>query len=139
MRLRAAARDRALSDYAKSIKNRELAEMKVMETESYLGKLNSGMTAKTSNSFLGSELVAFQNEIQRTKQVRERRVKNVARLASLESSRKLVYLEKEAEFKSLERFKERKSSEHMAMEIKKEEKELENVIGARFVYERVNL
>ena len=138
LRLRSSARDRALADYASSIKKRELAERMVLESETYLSKLNDDLSAKTRVSFLGTDLVAFQEEIQRAKETKDQRCKEVARLYSLESSRRAVYLRKESEYKSLERFKERKASEHLSREIQKEEREQENVIAARYVYDRVN-
>ena len=54
----------------------------------------------------------------------------------MESARRKVFLQKEAEFKVLDRFKERKASEHLSNEQKKEEKEQEDIISSRFVFNR---
>ena len=47
-------------------------------------------------------------------------------------------MHKDSESKSLERLKDRQMNEHILFEAKKEEQELDDVIGARYLYERSN-
>ena len=49
-----------------------------------------------------------------------------------------LFVKKDSESKSLGRLKDRQMNEHIQMEAKKEELELDDVIGARYLYERSN-
>jgi len=138
LRLRKNARDRALAEYAMSIEKRELAESKVEEADLYLFKLNKNLSAKSQRLFLGNEMLAFQEQIKNAKILKDKFVRELSSLSSIESSRRNVFLQKEADFKSLDRYKERKAGEHLAYELKKEEKEQEDIISSRFVFNRAH-
>jgi flagellar export protein FliJ len=56
----------------------------------------------------------------------------------LEESRRKLFVQKDSESKSLDRLKDRQMHEHIELEAKKEEQELDDVIGARYLYERSN-
>ena len=81
-------------------------------------------------------MITFQSQIKNAKDSKNRLLKDLSKLSSMESARRKVFLQKEAEFKSLDRFKERKASEHLSNEQKKEEKEQEDIISSRFVFNR---
>ena len=136
LRLRKNSRDRALADYAKSIEQRESADKKVKEANLYLEKLNERVSLKSKSLFSGNEMITFQSQIKNAKDSKNRLLKDLSKLSSMESARRKVFLQKEAEFKSLDRFKERKESEHLSNEQKKEEKEQEDIISSRFVFNR---
>jgi len=136
LRLRKNSRDRALADYAKSIEQREIADNKVQEADLYLEKLNERLSLKSKSLFSGNEMITFQSQIKNAKDSKSSLIKNLSKLSSMESARRKVFLRKEAEYKSLDRFKERKANEHNFYEQKKEEKEQEDVISSRFVFNR---
>ena len=138
LRLRKNSRDRALSDYALSIRDREVAEKKVVQADLYLDRLNDILIEKSQNVFLGSEILAFQEQIRTAKTSKNNLVKNLSKLKTLEDSRRRVFVQKESEFKSLENYKNRKSDEHFHCEFKKEEKAQEDIISSRFVFSRVH-
>jgi hypothetical protein len=83
-------------------------------------------------------MVAFQEQIKNAKILKDKFVRELSSLSSIESSRRKVFLQKEADFKSLDRYKERKAGEHLAYELKKEEKEQEDIISSRFVFNRAH-
>ena len=136
LRLRKNSRDRALADYAKSIEQREIADIKVKEADDYLEKLNERLSLKSKSLFSGNEMITFQSQIKNAKDSKSRLIKNLSKLSSMESARRKVFLQKEAEYQSLDRFKERKANEHHSYEQKKEEKEREDIISSRFVFNR---
>ena len=104
------------------LKRGELAESKVEEADLYLIKLNKSLSAKSQRLFLGNEMLAFQEQIKNAKILKDKFVRELSSLSSIESSRRNVFLQKEADFKSLDRYKERKAGEHLAYELKKERK-----------------
>ena len=105
LRLRKNSRDRALADYAKSIEQRESADKKVKEANLYLEKLNERVSLKSKSLFSGNEMITFQSQIKNAKDSKNRLLKDLSKLSSMESARRKVFLQKEAEFKSLDRFK----------------------------------
>jgi len=138
LRLRKNSRDRALADYAKAIEQREFAQSKIAEIEDYLAELDNKKNLKVSHIFSVNEMILLQSQIEKAQEIKSKQLKNLSRCIGLESSRKKIFLQKEAEFKSLEKFKDRKAEEHIVFERNKEEKEQEDIISARFVYDRVS-
>ena len=49
-----------------------------------------------------------------------------------------MYIQADSSYKSLLKLKEKKREEHIEREIKKEEIELENIIGSRFVFNQAS-
>jgi flagellar export protein FliJ len=138
LQLRKNARDRALSDYADSIRDRESAEEEVQRAEGYLERLNVKLLAKSQNIFLGKDMLDFQEQIQKAKNTKSDLKNKLSRLSSIESSRRKVFIQKEAEFKSLDNYKLRMADEHIVFETNKEEKAQEDIITSRFVYNRAH-
>jgi len=99
LQLRKNARDRALSDYADSIRDRESAEEEVQRAESYLEGLNVRLLAKSQNIFLGKDMLDFQEQIQKAKNTKSDLKNKLSRLSSIESSRRKYLFKKKLNLK----------------------------------------
>ena len=95
LRLRKNSRDRALADYAKSIEQRESADKKVKEANLYLEKLNERVSLKSKSLFSGNEMITFQSQIKNAKDSKNRLLKDLSKLSSMESARRKVFLQLE--------------------------------------------
>ena len=138
LRLKDASRERALQDYAISIKIRQEWEAKLDRAVGYIAELENMLSEKQKLNFRASDLASIQMHLEQARQEVESFTLEVSRKKALEESRRTIFLKKESESKSLLRLKERQMSEHLEMETKKEEHELEDVIGARYLYDRAN-
>ena len=56
----------------------------------------------------------------------------------IEIAKRELYLQADSSYKSLFKLKEKKREEHIEYESKKEEMELEDIIGARFVFNQAS-
>ena len=99
-----------------------------------LSNLNADVQAKRAIGFVGHDQDVFNQSIQRAKENIIDLNSKVANSKNIESAKKKIYLQTDSNCKSLVKLKEKKRSEHLKTEEKKDESELEDIIGARFVY-----
>ena len=138
LRLKDASRERALQDYAVAIQMRQESETKLKNAVGYVEGLENKLSEKRKVNFRASELSSIQMSLEQARQEVEGFTVEVSRQKALEESRRSIFLKKESESKSLLRLKERQLDEHLEIETKKEEHELEDVIGARYLFDRAN-
>lgn len=134
LHLREIARDRAMKNYALAIKKREEFELELQNGVKELSNLNADVQAKRAIGFVGHDQDVFNQSIQRAKENIIDLNSKVANSKNIESAKKKIYLQTDSNCKSLVKLKEKKRSEHLKTEEKKDESELEDIIGARFVY-----
>ena len=64
--------------------------------------------------------------------------KNLQHSIQSEEAKKRIYLKADSEYKSLLKLKEKQKEEHVRAESLKEERELEDIIGGRFVFNNIS-
>ena len=138
LRLREASREKSLLDYAKSIHERQQTEDRLMRASEYVSTLEFKLNEKQKLSFNANELEAMISGLDHARSVVRDLSTELSRKKTLEESRRKLFVHKDSESKSLERLKDRQMNEHILFEAKKEEQELDDVIGARYLYERSN-
>ena len=138
LRLREASREKSLLDYAKSIYERQQTEDRLMRASEYVSTLEFKLNEKQKLSFNANELEAMISGLDHARSVVRDLSTELSRKKTLEESRRKLFVHKDSESKSLERLKDRQMNEHILFEAKKEEQELDDVIGARYLYERSN-
>ena len=138
LRLKDASRERALQDYAVAINMRQEWEAKLDNAIEYVKGLENMLSEKQKLNFRASDLASIHLSLEQARQEVESCTLEVSRKKALEESRRTIFLKKESESKSLLRLKERQLDEHLEIETKKEEHELEDVIGARYLFDRAN-
>jgi flagellar export protein FliJ len=138
LRLREASREKSLLDYAKSIHERQQTEDRLKRASKYVETLEFKLSEKQKLSFNANELEALIGGLDHARSVVTNLSTELSRKKTLEESRRKLFVKKDSESKSLGRLKDRQMNEHIQMEAKKEELELDDVIGARYLYERSN-
>ena len=138
LRLREASREKSLLDYAKSIHERQQTEDRLKRASKYVVTLEFKLSEKQKLSFNANELEALIGGLDHARSVVTNLSTELSRKKTLEESRRKLFVKKDSESKSLGRLKDRQMNEHIQMEAKKEELELDDVIGARYLYERSN-
>jgi flagellar export protein FliJ len=138
LRLREASREKSLLDYAKSIHERQQTEDRLKRASEYVETLEFKLSEKQKLSFNANELEALIGGLDHARSVVTNLSTELSRKKTLEESRRKLFVKKDSESKSLGRLKDRQMNEHIQMEAKKEELELDDVIGARYLYERSN-
>ena len=56
----------------------------------------------------------------------------------MQVSRRKIFLEKDSQYKSIQQLQEKQKEDHYFNENKKEQLELEDIIGSRFLFQRIN-
>jgi flagellar export protein FliJ len=134
LHLREMSRDKAIKDYAIAISNRENAEIDLNSAVSSLKELNTVIHQKRAIGFSGFEQETFNQSILRIKEEIIDLNSKLADSKNIEVVKRKLYLEADSNCKSLLKLKEKKKDEHFKTEERKEESELEDIIGARFVF-----
>ena len=136
LHLREMTRDKAIKDYAISISNRENAEIDLNSAVNSLKNLNTVIHQKRAVGFSGFEQETFNQSIVRIKEGIIDFNSKLADSKHIESVKRKLYLQADSNCKSLHKLEEKKKDEHFKREERKEESELEDIIGARFVFNR---
>ena len=138
LNLRELAKDKAIAEYGLAVSKREEAENALSEANDGLRDLRDEIGFRRSVGFSGNDQEVFNRSLVLAK---ERIVDCHARVmeaGKIEIAKRDLYLQADSSYKSLLKLKEKKREEHIAYESKKEEMELEDIIGARFVFNQAS-
>ena len=138
LNLRELAKDKAIAEYGLAVSKREEAENALSEANDGLRDLRDEIGIRRSVGFSGNDQDVFNRSLVLAK---ERIVDCHARVmeaGKIEIAKRDLYLQADSSYKSLLKLKEKKREEHIAYESKKEEMELEDIIGARFVFNQAS-
>lgn len=134
LHLRELAKDKALSEYGKSIRIREEAENNLFANEQELVGLREEIGLRRSSGFSGGEQENYNRSIVRAKEIIINCNAKVQEALRMESAKRKLYQQSDSDYKSLLKLKENQRVEHFESETKKEEMELESIIDSRFVF-----
>ena len=134
LHLREISKDRAIKEYAQAISKREKLELDLRKAVKMLELLNAEINERRASGFSGFEQDGFNQSILRSKEIIIDLNSKVADSKNIESAKRNLYLRADSNCKSLLKLKEKKKVEHLKSEEKKEESELEDIIGSRFVF-----
>ena len=137
LHLREISRDKALSQYAHAINLRQDKEKELRESELRLVELQFQISEKRKNSFTGSKQEAFDLSVKHAKERILDANKNLQHSIQTEKAKKGIYLNSNSEYKSLLKLKQKQFEIHFRTETLKEERELEDIIGGRFVFNNI--
>lgn len=137
LHLREISRDKALSQYAHAINLRQDKEKELRDSELRLLELQFQISEKRKNSFTGSKQEAFDLSVKHAKERILDANKNLQQSIQTEKAKKGIYLNSNSEYKSLLKLKEKQFEIHVRNETLKEERELEDIIGGRFVFNNI--
>jgi len=89
-------------------------------------------------TFQSAQIQSLQTSLLLERENISRIEKKVTEADRIMESRRKIFLEKDSQFKAVQRLREKKRDEHYFTETKKEETELEDVISSRFLFHRIN-
>ena len=138
LHLREMAKDKAIAEYGVAIRQREESEKLLDQGHRALDDLKQEIGVRRTVGFSGSEQEPYNRSINHAK---ERIIDLNARVQEarkVEDFKRNQFLETDSSYKSLLRLKEKQKEEHLEHESKKEERELGDVIGARFVFNKAS-
>ena len=134
LNLRQLERDESLRHFANAISERKIAENLVIDTKNKADSIQKLLREKSRGFFSADELYALHLSFDNMLEVLKEKKHNLSQKLSHENNLKKVFIEKDSALKSISRLREVKKEEHLSVERKKEDLELEDVINARFSY-----
>ena len=138
LHLRELAKDKAIAEYGLAVSKREEAEKKLGEANDGLRELREEIGIRRSVGFSGNEQEVFDRSLVLAKERIVDCNANVVEAGRIEIAKRDLYLQADSSYKSLLKLKEKKREEHIEYESKKEDMELEDIIGARFVFNQAS-
>jgi flagellar export protein FliJ len=103
----------------------------------YLESLHHQIGERRKNSFTGSKQESFDLSVSHAKEKILDANQDLQQALQTENAKKGIYLKADSEYKSLLKLKEKQYEEHFYTESLKEERELEDIIGGRFVFNNI--
>ena len=134
IQLRKANREKALHAYGIAVHKSEKLENDLARKKSALESLQNRIKLKRSGYFFGQEEESYQRNIASVKNDILSVHKSLKNSQEIREAKRKLFLKAEAEFKSLEKLKEKQRIEHDQGEQKKEESQIDDIISARFSY-----
>ena len=134
LHLRDIEKQNALSSYGRSVRERENIEKKLLNKKIYLENLKEQVAQRRTLNFRGYGEEIFQRSVKSTLDQILQIHGELENAKKIENAKRNLFLTAESRFKSLENLKEKKRMEHQSAELQKEESELEDIVGSRFVY-----
>ena len=138
LHLREIARDKALASYAKAISQRQEMEKALHDHSLYLEDLQLQISLKRKDSFVGFSEEAFDLSVKTAKERIIDAHKDLQESLHSENAKKKIYLKTDTECKSLLKLREKQLHEHICKESLREERELDDIIGGRFVFNNIS-
>ena len=138
LHLREIAKDKALSLYGKSVAKRESTERRLNAKKQKLLELQNEIATRRAVGFSGSSQQSYQRSLESGKDDIQRCKAELQMAIKTEESMRVSFTKADSSFKSFLRLKEKKREEHMGIESKKEEAEMDDLIGGRFIYNQSN-
>ncbi len=138
LHLRELAKDKAIGEYGLAVSKREEAQKKLSEANDGLRELREEIGIRRSVGFSGNDQEVFNRSLVLAKERIVDCNAKVQEAGRIEIAKRELYLQADSSYKSLLKLKEKKREEHIEYESKKEEMELEDIIGARFVFNQAS-
>jgi len=138
LHLRELAKDKAIAEYGLAVSKREEAEKKLGEANDGLRELREEIGIRRSVGFSGNDQEVFNRSLVLAKERIVDCNAKVQEAGRIEIAKRDLYFQADSNYKSLLKLKEKKREEHIEYESKKEERELEDIIGARFVFNQAS-
>ena len=88
--------------------------------------------------FRRDQIEALQSSLLLERENVSRQLFSLSRAKEMQNSRRKIFLDHDSQYKAIDRLQEKQRDEHFFNENKKEQLELEDVIGSRFLFQRIN-
>ena len=135
LHLRQSAREKALVSYASSIRDREEVEGKLMKLKSSELKINQEISSSRSCHLNQAKEQSFQNALITVKNSILDFHKKLEDAKRVEIAKKSIFLKADSSHKSILRLKDKQNESHVRNQLKKEERELDDIINSRYQFQ----
>ena len=132
LHFRGLTREKCLKDYAQAINKRKSDELRCEQISQRLDDIERSVAAQREQGIAGHDQATFLASIEHARESLKKQREVVAKSLAAEDKSKKSYLEADTAEKILLRLKERRKEEHIRLQEAKEDRALEDVIGARF-------
>ncbi len=134
LRLKETKKDQALSNLAKAIQKVALTEQKLERSKGRFDKIIDLIKKHQKMHFDVVQMKILHDSLQDEKENLEKIQLQLNHCRDIENSRRKIFLDKDSQYKALLRLKEKQQEQHFLSESNKEQKELEDIIAARFLF-----
>ncbi len=130
--LRESEKQVAFDAYGVAIRKRQKLEETCHQTSQYLHKLREIIAQQRQSVFPAALQPAFMNELQDGEENLQNQLKQLARAEQTEQEKLDAFLEAKTRVDVLEKLKQKRRSSHQYAQYKEEEKELDDLVNARY-------
>ena len=138
LRLKENKRDVALSQFAGSVQVVEKLNTKLTEARDRQEVVFQLMQERQKGIFRGQQIQSLQSSLDLERECISKIELELKQAQEIKVSRREIFLSKDSEYKAVLKLQEKQKEAHYFQENSKEQKELEDIIGARFLFQRIN-
>jgi flagellar export protein FliJ len=138
LRLKETKRELALSQFASSVKEVQKLVVQLAEVQERYHSVLKLLNEMQKKSFRGDQIEALSASLEIERKNVSTIELELKQAREIQESRRGIFLSKDSEYNAVIKLEEKQKKAHFFKENKKEDKELEDIIGARFLFQRIN-
>ena len=131
-------REQALTKFVQSIKEVLKLEEQLSESQKKYHAVQEKLKERQKGVFRRDQIEALQSSLLLERENVSEATLLLSRAKEMQNSRRKIFLDHDSQYKAIDRLQEKQRDEHFFNENKKEQLELEDVIGSRFLFQRIN-
>ena len=131
-------REQALTKFVQSIKEVLKLEEQLSESQKKYHAVQEKLKERQKGVFRRDQIEALQSSLLLERENVSEATLLLSRAKEMQNSRRKIFLDHDSQYKAIDRLQEKQRDEHFYNENKKEQLELEDVIGSRFLFQRIN-
>ena len=131
-------REQALTKFVQSIKEVLKLEEQLSEAQKKYHTVQEKLKERQKGVFRRDQIEALQSSLLLERENVSEATLLLSRAKEMQNSRRKIFLDHDSQYKAIDRLQEKQRDEHFFNENRKEQLELEDVIGSRFLFQRIN-
>ncbi|MEK9772171.1 MAG: flagellar export protein FliJ [Opitutae bacterium] len=138
LRLKETKREQALIKFAHSIKEVQRLEENLLSAQNQVDSVLCILHDRQQGAFRSDQIEALQSSLDLERENLSRIQHLLSEAKEIQNSRRKIFMDHDSQYKAVDRLQEKQKEEHYIKENKKEQLELEDVVGSRFLFQRIN-
>lgn len=138
LRLKETKREQALIKFAHSIKEVQRLEENLLSAQNQVDSVLCILHDRQQGAFRSDQIEALQSSLDLERENLSRIQHRLSEAKEIQNSRRKIFMDHDSQYKAVDRLQEKQKEEHYIKENKKEQLELEDVVGSRFLFQRIN-
>lgn len=138
LRLKETKREQALIKFAHSIKEVQRLEENLVSAQNQVDSVLCILHDRQQGAFRSDQIEALQSSLDLERENLSRIQHLLSEAKEIQNSRRKIFMDHDSQYKAVDRLQEKQKEEHYIKENKKEQLELEDVVGSRFLFQRIN-